>query len=258
MGMYVGVDWAAKGWFAAEIGPDERWQCDLHPSIWSVWHAYRDATLLLVDIPIGLPDPAGERRRCDEQAKQLLGRRHPSVFYAPVRDAVYEHSLLEAKPINESAGYSIQNQAWSIVPRIREVDEFLDDRPGARDRFRETHPEVCFRALNGGPLDHSPHTGDGIEERREILFSAAPDVVDAYEAAVESFTRPRYAPMITEASHILDGFIAAVAARREADLATLPPSPPRDARGLPMEIVYPADVRQLTLSAVGDSAADEA
>lgn len=250
MSTYVGVDWAAKGWFVAAVGTDDRWLCDLHPSIWSVWHAYRDAALILVDIPIGLPDPDGARRRCDEQAKALLGSRHPSVFYAPVRPAVYEHSLPAAKAINERAGYSIQNQAWSIVPRIREVDEFLDARPGARDRYRETHPEVCFQALNGAPLRESPQTDAGIDERRRILWEAAPDTVEPYRDAVETFTLPRYAPMVTDPSHILDAFVTAVSARREDDLAILPPAPPTDARGLPMGIAYPADVRQLTLSSV--------
>lgn len=257
MGTYVGVDWASKGWFTATRDAEGRWECDLYPSIWSVWRAHRDATSIFIDIPIGLPVSDGERRRCDEQAKRLLGSRHPSVFYAPVRPAVYERSLPAAKVLNESAGYSIQNQAWSIVPRIREVDEFLDARPGARDRFRETHPEVCFHALNGGPLEHSSNVEAGVEERREILLDADPDISDAYDDAVETFTRPRYAPMVTGPAHILDAFVAAISARRDDDLATLPPVPPRDARGLPMEIVYPADVRQLTLSAIEEPPSDQ-
>ena len=250
MATHVGVDWAGKGWFVA-AHTDGTWECDLHPSIWSVWAAYRHAQCILVDIPIGLPAPEGQRRTCDEQAKQLLGPRHPSVFYAPVRPAVYEASIIDAKTINEQAGFSIQNQAWSIVPRIREVDEFFDANPGARDRMRETHPEVCFHALNEGPLEHSPNRKEGIAERREILVDVAPAVQAPLLDAIETFTKPRYAPLVTGADHIQDAFVAAVTALREDELSTLPVSPVEDARGLSMEIVYPTAIKQLTLSAVG-------
>lgn len=250
MGTYLGLDWAAKGWFGAAI-EDGRWRCDLYPTIWSAWRTHRDVDRLLIDIPIGLPAPDGERRRCDKAAKELLGERHSSVFYAPVRPAVYEHHLPDAKEVNERAGYSIQNQAWSIVPRIREVDEFLEMQPGARDRCRETHPEVCYRAFNGGPLNHSPNESAGISERREIIVEEDANVEEPLADAIERFTTPRYAPMVTDASHIQDAFVAALTARRDdAALATVPRAPPTDARDLPMEIVYPTDSRQMTLEAI--------
>lgn len=251
MAKYVGVDWAGKGWFGAAHLDDGTWQCDLYPSIHSVWNAHSDASLILIDIPIGLPAVTGHRRRCDERAKQLLGTRHQSVFYTPVRDAVYETNLAAAKAVNEQAGFSIQNQAWSIVPRIREVDEFLDANPGARDRCRETHPEVCYRALNGAPLETLPTEDAGRADREALLLEVQPSLEAPLAGAVETFTEPRFAPLVGDRGHIFAAFVAALTAGRErSDRSTLPESPPTDARGLPMEIVYPSDVQQLTLSDV--------
>lgn len=251
MATYVGVDWAGKGWFGAGVRADETWTCDLYPSISSVWNAHQDAEAILFDIPIGLPTSNGGRRRCDERAKQLLGPRHRSVFYTPVRPAVYESNLERAKRINEEAGYSIQNQAWGIVTRIREMDEFLDTHPGARDRCRETHPEVCYRALAGSPLESSPTDPTGHEERQSLLLDIEPGLETPLTAAIDTFTTPRFAPLVGNRSHIIDAFVAALTATRlEETGATLPESPPTDERGLPMEIVYPADVQQLTFEDV--------
>lgn len=248
MATYVGVDWAATGWFAV-FRRDGEWSAGFYPTIWSVWKYHSDADRILIDVPIGLPSVQQGRRRCDELAKQYLGRLHRSIFYTPVRDAVYEPNLDAAKAINEDAGYSIQNQAWAIVPRIREVDEFLDTYPGARDRIRETHPEVCFRALKGDPLRHGKHTAGGIEERLTILEEEHPELAAVYDDVRETYATPEYAPRVSGRHDVLDAMVAAVtAASPDAELETLPDVPPTDERGLPMEIVYPSEAVQTTLS----------
>lgn len=247
MATYLGLEWTSKGWFGASRSED-RWDCDLFPTVWSAWRRHADADRILIDAPIGLPGPDDGRRRCDALAKEFLGERQASVFYTPIREAVYETRLEEAKAINEEAGYSIQNQAWSVVPRIREVDEFLDTHPGARDRMRETHPEVCYRALRGAPLTTPPNSADGPRERREVLIDAAPDLEGPLDEAIDRFTSPRYAPLVTDPRRVQDAFVAALtASRSEEGLATLPVAPPEDDRGLPMAIVYPTEHRQLTL-----------
>jgi len=250
MGKYVGLDWASKGWFGV-ILRDDGWETDFFPSVWSVWKYHSDATRILIDIPIGLPSRETGRRACDVKAKDVLDRRHRSVFYAPVREAVYETNIETAKDINERAGFSIQNQAWGIVPRIREVDEFLDTCPGARDRVRETHPEVCFRALKAEPLTHGKGSEDGREERLAVIREADPTLGAAYEHVREEYGTPSYAPLVGSMDDALDAIVAGLTARRdEGELATLPQSPPVDRRGLPMEIVYPSSTVQTRLSAI--------
>lgn len=251
MATVVGAVWAGRGWFGAAVDDDERWTCDLYPCLWSLWNRYRDADAVLIDMPIGLPSVDGERRECDRLAKQLLGERHPGVYYAPVRDAIYESSLPAAKRVNERAGYSIQNQTWSIVPRIREVDEFLDDQPGARDRIRETRAEVCYHTFADAQLTTPPTSTTGIAERRSVLATVAPEAMAALDVAVETYTTPRYAPTVTDAGAIQDAFAAALTAQRSPDrTATLPLAPPTDERDLEMAITHPVTQRQTTLAAL--------
>ena len=247
MGTAVGAVWATRGWFGAAIDDANRWDCDLFPCLWSLWHTYRDADVILVDMAVGLPDVDHGRRECDRLAKQLLGSRHPGVYYAPIRDAIYQPSLSAAKQLNEVAGFSIQNQTWSIVPRIREVDEFLDAQPGARDRIRETRAEVCYHTFAGSQLEHPPTTSEGTAERRTILASISPGATAALDAAIATFTTPPYAPTVTDAKAIRDAFVTALTARRDStERATLPLAPPTDERGLPMSITHPATQQQTT------------
>jgi predicted RNase H-like nuclease len=252
MAKYVGLDWASRGWFGVVLRDSGEWTTDLFPSIWSVWKYHSDASRILVDVPIGLPSAA--KRACDVRAKEMLGRRQGSVFYAPTREAVYEGNLEAAKETNEAnAGFSIQNQAWSIVPRIREVNEFLDMYPSARDRVSETHPEVCFCALNGrNALSATKVTAERIERRTALLEAEYPDAMAIFEASVDRYTAPEYAPTVGGTDDIVDALVAAVTARRPSEeLSTLPEEVPEDERGLSMGIVYPDDTKQTRLSALG-------
>jgi predicted RNase H-like nuclease len=249
MAKYVGLDWASKGWFGVILNDSGTWETDLFPSLWSVWKYHSDASRILIDIPIGLP--SDEKRACDVNAKEKLAHRQRSVFYTPVRDAVYEQNLDDAKETNEAeADFSIQNQAWSLVSRIREVDEFLDMYPSARDRVQETHPEVCFYALNGrNALTESKRTEEGIRRRKALLADESPVAVSIYEESVDRYTTPSYAPMVSGSDDILDALVAAVTAQRSPDeCLTLPEAPPTDERGLPMQIIYPSDTKQTRLS----------
>lgn len=252
MAKYVGLDWASKGWFGVILRDDGNWETDHFPSIWSLWKTHSDASRIFIDIPIGLPSDG--KRVCDVEAKEKLEHRQRSVFYTPVRKAVYQQNLDEAKVTNEAeADFSIQNQAWSIVPRIREVDEFLDMYPSARDRVQETHSEVCFYALNGrSPLEDRKNTEHGVEHRKALLADEYPVATSIYEDSIERYTTPSYAPMVSGADDILDALVAAVTARRSSDeCLSLPKSPPTDDRGLPMQIVYPSDTKQTRLTTLG-------
>lgn len=252
MAKYVGLDWASKGWFGVILRDDNSWETDHFPTIWSLWKHHSDASRILIDIPIGLPSTS--RRACDVEAKRALDQQGRSVFYTPIRDAVYEQNLDNAKERNEEVGYSIQNQAWGIVPRIREVDEFFDMNPGARDRVFETHPELCFYSLNGQETVPRKKTEEGIDRRKSLIADEHSEAESIYEEACDLYLAPEYASFLRAKDDILDAVVAAVTARRPmSELTRLPEGddPPRDARGLPMQMVYPNDVTQTRLSTVG-------
>jgi len=250
MAKHIGLARTSKGWFGI-IFEDGGWEADLFPSVLSLWKYHSDASRVLLDVPIGLP--AEQRRACDVEAKAKLRGRGGRVFYAPVREAVYEGNLDDARRLTETAGFSIQNQVWSLVPRIREVDEFLDVYPSARDRFDETRPELCFYALNGRtPVAPSKRTAEGVERRVDLLADEHPEARTVYEESVARFARPSYAPLVNRRSDIIDALVAAVTARRDGDrLSTVPQDPPRDGRGLPMSITYPSETTQTRLESLG-------
>lgn len=246
MSKNVGVDWGGNGWIAIVRDGDE-WSAEFLPSMLSLWLAHGDAETILVDIPIGLPED--DRRACDEAAKTELGARRNSVFYTPCRDAVYEDSYDAASEANERArSDGLSTQAWSIAPRIREVDEFLREYPEALGTVRESHPEVCFAKLAGGPIESAKSDQDGYEARLVVFEQYGPETAtnlrDEFEGIVEAQIESRdpYERRIgkTNLDDLVDAFVlAAVASLDESSLASLPEDPPEDAREMPMEIVYP-------------------
>ena len=103
-----------------------------------------------IDIPIGLTDSGP--RQCDIQARRLLGaRRGTSVFPAPIRSVLNAVSREEADKIHRSIdGRGVNVFSWGLYPRIRDVDSELQKNPHLRDKVYEVHPEISFKALNGG------------------------------------------------------------------------------------------------------------
>jgi len=247
MAEYIGLDWAKKGWFGVTLRDDDSPQVDLYPSIQSVWKNHKNAERILIDIPIGLKD-AG-KRACDVEAKEYLKpHRQNSVFPTPVKKAVYAKTLEGAKEINTQYGFSVTNQAWSIALRVREVDDFLDQNPEAIGVIRESHPEICFAALNDGEaMKHGKSSDEGLESRQSVLFAKDESLKTVYENAVEAFIdHPPWARRMSKNAKddILDALVLAHTARMDDEkLRTLSDEPESDstkAKPLPIEIVYPS------------------
>jgi len=247
MAKYVGVDWAGSGWCVVTLRDDGEPETDVVASISNVWHDHGDAERILVDIPIGLAETG--QRACDVRAKDLLTpTRHASVFWPPVRAALSARTLADAKAITEDHGFKLSNQAWAILPRIRELDAFFALLPEAVGTIRESHPEVCFAALNdGAPLAHGKHSAEGLAERTALLFDDDPGLEAVYDEAVATFIDPPpYARRLGAEGRadVVDALVLAHTANRSAQrLGTLPSDPPIDDMATPprpMEIVYPA------------------
>ena len=103
-----------------------------------------------IDIPIGLTDSGP--RQCDIQARRLLGsRRGTSVFPAPIRSVLNVKSRKEADKIHRSIdGRGVNVFSWGLYPRILDVDAELQKKSNLRNKVYEVHPEISFKALNGG------------------------------------------------------------------------------------------------------------
>ena len=105
---------------------------------------------------------------------------------------------------------------------------------GAAPMVREVHPELCFWMLNNErPMRYSKKKSAGRAERLAVLNEEDSRSEEIYEEACSKFLRK-----VVGRDDVLDALVAALAARERGDrLRTIPEVPPRDAKGLPMEMV---------------------
>ena len=246
---FVGVDGCKGGWFSA--GMDENgYDFGIFRGFAELLSHYKDAELILVDIPIGLPE-GNCGRKCDSEAWRKLGYpRQLSVFPTPTRLTAYvaaepPPNIQLARDIERQiSGKELSPLAFAMAPKIAEVDMALlsSDRK-AKPKVREVHPELCFWALNGGqPMDSKKKDKEGEEERLSVLrkILSPADVDDVYSDACSKF----YGKNVAK-DDILDALAAAVTAwKGYGHLQTVPDDPPKDSKCLPMEMVYWRPVEQ--------------
>lgn len=231
----AGVDGCPYGWVSAVYNLDtQKFAVFVHGSFGEVLQHLGGAEIIAVDIPIGLPDAAEPGGRlCDRVARSLLGPGKTSSVFSPPCRAVLDcgtyRQALEVNRGSSSHGIGLSIQAYNIVGKIREVDQAL----GAQwqDRVREVHPELSFRALNGGRVLGSGKKSQlGRNQRRRLL-------------ARNGFPRlgsilRNLAGKKASVDDILDACAACWTARRivNGDAEQIPTKPPVDSRGLRMEM----------------------
>ena len=135
---FVGVDGCPAGWFGVGFDRYGGYEVNVFSSFGELLDRYRDAGLVLVDIPIGLPE-GPERRECDSLARKLLGRRGSSVFPSPTRQTV-EHAAAHPKDYRGAlaverrfAGKGISRQAFRDIAKDRRSRRFTTISQRRRD-----------------------------------------------------------------------------------------------------------------------------
>ena len=153
---YVGVDGCRSGWFSVGLDRCGGYRIGQFSAFPELLGHYRDAKLVLVDIPIGLPHGPGGRD-CDREARRMLGARGSSVFPTPTRQTVRRtaESTCDYKCAADVeqgiTGKRITKQSFAICRKIDEVDAVMIHRGGMSDTVvREVHPEICFWTMNQG------------------------------------------------------------------------------------------------------------
>ena len=238
---FVGVDGCPRGWFSVGLDGHGGFEVAVFPTFRELLSQYSGAELVLVDIPIGLPEGEGGRD-CDRETRKRLGARRSSVFPCPTRQTVRQAAdsprdyRAACNVERRLTGKNISQQAFRIAPKIAQVDETLLKRgPNAVPRIREVHPELCFWALNQRqPMKFNKKKAQGETERLKVLERFNPHAQNAFDAACKKFLRKDVAR-----DDIVDALALAVTAKQgHGMLRTVPEDPPRDAKGLPMEIAY--------------------
>jgi len=230
----IGIDGCKAGWFhfrfeGASIA------FGVTATIAEILAGMKGEACILVDMPIGLLESGKTERQCDLAARAaLVPSRGSSVFPAPCRQALKAKSYAEASQINEKKlGRKLSKQSWALAPKICELDDLLASSELARASIRETHPEICFWGLAGGPMEYAKNTRDGFLDRMNLLKLVEPMAEEMIAAAFlvhGGFDAGR--------DDVVDAFVAAICARAAENLRTLPKEPKLDKRGLPMEICY--------------------
>ena len=174
MTFVAGADVAKGRWVVVVLHDGDFDRATVTKTLAEFFRAAQDLEVLAVDIPIGLPE-GKEHRQCDLAAREFLRPRSSSVFSTPPRPVIEEPTYAEANRLSKSEfGTGVSCQAHALRAKILEVDPIAV----SDDRIIEVHPEVCFRAIKGSPLDHSKHSWNGQTERRRLIAGAGINLPD--------------------------------------------------------------------------------
>ena len=229
--MIAGVDGCKSGWIAGIETADREVVIRVFETFANLIED-QDIALVVIDVPIGLPERGD--RGCDVEARRLLRERGSSVFPAPLRPmlrvAEYESSKRHAEACRirrEIEGKGCSKQLSAIMPKISEVDKCMN--PEVQKRVFEGHPEVSFAYMNNGKPLCSKHTREGLEHRIRLLEAHFPTA---------RIRLANLAALKAQGDDVLDALACLWTARRllSGDAKHHPIDPPRDKRGLRMEI----------------------
>jgi len=178
--------------------------------------------IVVINAPIGYLDtPDSGPRRCDVEARALLGRRGTSVHNAPSRAAL--------DGVVGPGANGLDAVTTTILPKYQEVAAEMS--PYRQRVVYEGHPELSFFQLHKDtPLRRSKVATEGKEERRIVLEDKIRGSERYLDAKVVG------APQ----RHLYDAFALLWTARRVYGHAAkrIPTDPEWDSEGLRMEIVY--------------------
>ena len=231
---HIGVDGCRAGWFHVCLAGGEL-SGGIASHISDIVARADVGDQVFIDIPIGLPESGPDGRRCDAEARRLLGPRASSVFNAPLRAVLDQQSYTQANLLSrELSGKGLSKQTWNICAKIREVDSVLRTDAKARAVLREAHPELCFHGLAGGrPMQHNKKSGEGFTERLALLERYVPAAGEFVAAALARYPRSQLAR-----DDIVDATACALTASLRQHWRSVPACSEHDAEGLPMAIVY--------------------
>ncbi|MDF3075511.1 MAG: pyridoxal kinase, partial [Alphaproteobacteria bacterium] len=189
---------------------------------------------IAIDMPMGFANSACRGGRdCERAARALLPGKSSSVFSLPCRAALVAKDYDHALKLNRASGpdyIGLSMQAFNLFEKLKQLDEWIT--PQRQQRCIEAHPELAFARLNGGKPVLSPkRKPEGRAERQRLLRRTG---IAVPRTMLE--TRPKGSGI----DDLLDALVLTRTAERHlrGNAVCLPEKPPRDARGLKMEIWY--------------------
>ena len=180
---YIGVDGFRRGWIAVWIDADGNHAFDILSEIKKLEELARNEPYVaMIDMPIGLPDSG--YRNCDLTARRMLGKACNRVFLGARRfllqlDLIGDYAAANAfaKAVD---GKGIAAQLFCILPKIKQVDDFMS--PRRAETVREMHPELVFFRLSGNRYLDRKKSKTGQNQRRRLLANEGFDEIDKWYA----------------------------------------------------------------------------
>ena len=238
-GLYLGADGCRGGWTLCVLDHGLV-RLERYNSIEAIIAAYPDFDVFLIDMPVGLRSRADQLRPDDLARKELSGR-SSSIFPIPCRQSVYAETEEDQKQANlDVLGKSLPKQTINIIPKIRELDMFMNAHPEYKNRILESHPEIDFARLKGTTLMSKKKEYPGIKEREDLLKKYLP--ADALSSIQEKAKALKCNP-----DDLLDAACLAVTAVLTAQgmCETIPEHPETDDTGLLMKLTVPKKILSL-------------
>ncbi len=232
---YVGVNACEGGWLAVAYTSEGFDHAGVFAGIGELWTKYEESAVrIAIDVPIGLETTTAPRPN-EVRARKLLGERSRTIVSAPVREASRKHRYRTAARVHErKTDTELSRAAFEITPFVAAVDEFLDAIDDARPIFVETHPELCYLAFAGEPMEESTGFAAGYAERMRTLAEFDRDAPPTVQSVAEATTGHRI-----PVSAVIDAVAVGLTVHPgSGELRTLRKEPPRDDRGLSMSYVY--------------------
>ena len=229
----IGVDGCRGGWIAAVITRGAL-KIERYETIEDIVKKFASFNELLIDMPIGFPSNQDDIRP-DSMARKMLPSRTSTIFSVPSRSAVY--AVLEEDQIKmnkKSIGKGLSKQSMAIIPKMRELDVFLQEHTQYKNVIKESHPEICFARLNGSVVMSKKSNDDGLEERLSILGRYLPQLS-------KSMILMKSKELRCNSDDIIDATCLALTGRLSTlgKTESIPEKPSKDSTGLMMQMVIP-------------------
>lgn len=232
-GIYLGIDGCKSGWTTAVYEAGDL-RIEKYVSVEEIFKKYPNFTDAFIDMVIGLPDNSTDIRP-DHAARMIVKPRTSTIFAVPSRQAVYAETGEKQIEANRKAlGKSLSKQTMAIIPKMRELDQFLDKHRNYANAIKESHPEVCFARLNGTVVMTKKDEDEGLAQRVVILEKYLPELTVSY-------VKQKAKILKCTADDIVDAIVLAVTANLNDQglCEAIPENVMEDAKGLRMQMVIP-------------------
>ena len=169
MSSVIGIDGCKAGWIIAKTLENESISFQIIKNLNDVYLEGINVSHIGIDIPLQLSHTG--KRFAEIEARSLLKNRACTIFTPPTLNALRAKNYMDACEVNfNECGKRISKQSWNLFPKIKEAQEFLENKSINKLRVFEVHPELSFMAMNDMILvQASKKTDIGREIRIKLI-----------------------------------------------------------------------------------------